>query len=196
MKVDGSERTQRTFDNTGKFNSVLSRNGAFIVYDTFESSGSGIYVLPLGANTPRFLVAGLFPTLTPDDKSVIFSGQGGIEKINLDGSGRKIISGLSGAEPSVSHNGQKITFTRIESDPVTEAPRINIYIADVNGTNTRFVTEGEDPSFSADGKSLVYVQGSDNIVTIDIDGKNRRTLIASDSDNEAYFAPSWGPAAF
>jgi len=71
----------------------------------------------------------------------------------------------------------------------------SIYIIDSNGENLRKITEGASPSWSPDGKRIVFrgvIEGKWKVYVVDIDGTNRERLTNSPSSIEE-IRPVWSP---
>ena len=99
--------------------------------------------------------------------------------------------------PTWSPNGTLIAFVRVNSlNPMFS----DLYIADRNGQNERFVTQvAYRPEWSPDGTRIVFDNGSDasNIEIVDVNGANRRFFPGAANGSLAWdieYAPSWDPS--
>ncbi len=102
---------------------------------------------------------GFSPSLSPDGQQIAFSGAGGLNIINRDGSGARVI-GDGGGHVSWSPNGKYLASTN---------STLNVYNTDgtnVIGINNPIAsTDGfGNASWSPDSQSLVYV-GSHDVLT-------------------------------
>ncbi|MDR0659407.1 MAG: hypothetical protein LBG19_01105 [Prevotellaceae bacterium] len=94
---------------------------------------------------------------------------------------------------SISPDGDYIAYSDVANK--------NLYICDINGNNIKQLTNFTDdtyveicPSWSKDGKIIAYVtykltdEGNDvercEVCTINVDGSNQKTLVATDSGDE------------
>jgi Tol biopolymer transport system component len=136
---------------------------------------------------------------SPDGNKIVFSALYNshdgfkIYTINADGSGftniRPVLDLYSDeSEPAWSPDGQRIAFSQFFGGV------FKIYIMDVDGKNTRFLTEGGAPSWSPDGKFITFVRrlpdiNSGNIFVIGVDGQGLRQLTKDIYAN----VPKWSP---
>lgn len=101
----------------------------------------------------------------------------GIWIMHGDGSNPvKIIN--SGSEPVWSPNGQQLTYS------ASYLSRTEIFIANLDGTNIRRITDNatssvSNPSWSPDGNKIVFVRSDGKIYRINIDGSNEVCLNVS-----------------
>jgi len=97
-------------------------------------------------------------------------------------------SQVADTSPSWSPGGNKIVFTSFKASRPDGIPTIadyGIYVMDADGRNRTQVlalpsdVPANSPSWSPDGKRIVYASRS--IVTMDLDGSNRRAVFLSTS---------------
>jgi dipeptidyl aminopeptidase/acylaminoacyl peptidase len=166
---------------------------------------SGVYVASAGGGEPRKIVpaSAREPAWAPDGKTLAYSTETSIRRVNADGSQRRTLSGrLKGTvwHPVWSRDGMHIAFLRtIFRGGGSEG---EIWVVRPDGTRLRRVAvdvpfrPGLDPtpfSWAPDGRRLVYVRLANRttdlwIVRVD-GGKPRRVLRTSVSDR----APMWSP---
>ncbi|HTP34775.1 MAG TPA: protein kinase [Candidatus Acidoferrales bacterium] len=144
--------------------------------------------------------AELFPSLSPDGRSVVFAGKasgnwdiylqqvGAAEGVNLTQD-----SGADETQPAFSPDGRTIAF-RSERDGG------GIFVMRSDGTAVRRVTDsGYNPAWSPDGRQIVYAEESitrpedrsgrvSRIWVVDLAGGRKRLLIKDDG-----VQPQWSP---
>jgi Tol biopolymer transport system component/flagellar hook assembly protein FlgD len=144
------------------------------------------------------------PSWSPDGSSLGFisnrSGNWDLYKMNTDGSKVKQITANSAAEnvPAWSPDGTKLAFGSDRQGHLL-LPKWNIWTLNRDGTNPSQVTQDETtfrdetPSWSPDGKKLIYASDQDGnfdiwMVNADSSGKTKIT-----SSSEAETRPAWSP---
>ena len=137
------------------------------------------------------------PSFSVDGKSILFvtwndENLGAIYSINLDGSGLEKIIKEKGIyrTPAYNNRGSKITYLKESGNGdqgFDYTKKTGIYIADVDGSNAKMVSEnGEFPAFSADDKRIFFQTGGSffggltkNLKSIDLNGKDERSHFSS-----------------
>lgn len=141
------------------------------------------------------------PSVSPDGQKIAFSsdrsGAPMIYIMNSDGSEvkRKTFVGRYNSSPAWSPDGLKIAFAGQTDD------HYDIFIMDVETGNISKITSAkkangryasnEDPSFSPDGRFVVYTSdrtGSNQIYISTIDGSEERAIT---KDKHNYYKPRW-----
>lgn len=125
-----------------------------------------------------------YPSLAPDGQSVVYSGfreQNVYEIYSLDlrnGNVDQLTDkiGVLNA-PEISPDGNSITFMR--GDPATG--NMQIMVMDRDGGNAKVISgaSGWDPTWSPDGKQILFAGGPENGVQLfvaDRNGKNKRQV--------------------
>ena len=116
------------------------------------------------------------PEYSPDGKRLVFTREEGnvghIWIMNSDGTQPKQLTADSGydSSPSFSPDGTQVVFTRNVTDlkfrPGTAASS-EIFVIDIDGTDEKRLTNNEvadfQPSFSPDGKQILYDVWADDI---------------------------------
>jgi TolB protein len=160
--------------------------------------------------------AHFYPSLAPDGRSVMYSAFYGTDNYEIyeleldDGSVNRLTNGY-GVEtaPEISPDGKFVTFTK--SNPGTG--NLQIIVANRNGGDPFNISRvyGWDPTWSPDGKKLLFASDSNGLVqlyTVNLDGKNLTTItnlpaIRGRSDWSAdgnyivtYSGPAWNRELF
>ena len=191
----------------------LNSGGSFspdgnYVYLTISKSGTpNIYKINLKGQEVAQLTNGpsgamnVEVAVSPDGTKLAFSSDRGgspmIYTMNSDGTNvqRKTFQGKYNSTPTWSHDGKKIAFAgQIEN-------YFDIFTMDADGGNIVRITtalkangqraSNEDPSFSPDGRYIVYTSnrtGKNQIYLNNLDGSNEHR-VTNDSYN--YFKPKW-----
>ena len=114
--------------------------------------------------------------------------------INADGSGLIPLPSAPGGDydPSWSPDGNQIAFTSLRKEGVP-----GIYILNLLDYSVKSLVEDEtraisQPAWSPDGKEIAYVNSDNRIWVMDVNGKNRRSLISGEGDY-IISGPSWSP---
>jgi tricorn protease-like protein len=99
------------------------------------------------------------PSFSPDSRAIVFSRSGDVFSVRADGSGlRRVTSGPDvDTAPKVAPNGRYVLFERRSK----EGAPADLYTVSLNGGATKAITAAGDDdreaSFSADGKTIVFV---------------------------------------
>ncbi len=143
-------------------------------------------------------------SVSPDSKKIAFSsdrsGYPMIYVMDVNGSNvtRMTFAGRYNAGPAWSPDGKLIAFAGFDKD------HFDIFLMNADGTNMLRLTSSEkrgssrmanneDPSFSPDGRHIVFFSdrtGSKQIYIVNLDGSDERRLTF---DNFNYIKPSWSP---
>lgn len=135
------------------------------------------------------------PTWSPDGRQVCFSSSSGgsvrLYTVPADGGDMKALNtgGVRGAtEPDWSPDGKWIAFTRMG-----RGENFEIFVVPSEGGSAKKVADGEDPSWAANSRLLVFVRrakdGTRRLSLLDVPtGHVKDALPASGSCSQ----PSWG----
>ena len=149
---------------------------------------------------------GIFPSYHPSGKSLICNDKTAgilhnrIVTMNVDGSGESVLfsdSLKSALVPVWSPQGDKITFALGQFFQTIKGPAVaDIAVMNGDGSELKILTGGNGnfgfPSWSPDGKQIVYRMSSDTskgLFIIDVETKKVKALTTNSHDN----FPSWSP---
>lgn len=180
-------------------------NGTFIAYQDLAQDGTHISVRDLKTNVSRRVSreggSNISPVFSKDGRNLMFaSGQDGVDlfMVPVDGSAPAqrvtVGRGSLNVSPSFSPDGRRVAFS---SDRLGHN---EIYITDVDGTNTDLLTTTatearpyrSNPDWSNDGRRVAYsaqVDGTFQVMAITLRDRLVNQL-TSEGTNED---PSWGP---
>jgi TolB protein len=141
------------------------------------------------------------PAISPDGSKIAFSsdrsGNPMIYIMNADGTSPKRITfaGKYNATPAWSPDGKRLAFAGWSDD------HFDIFTVNADGTDMIRITtakkpngkgaQNEDPTYSADGRLLMYTSnrtGTNQIYISNLDGTEERRIT---NDNANYFKPKW-----
>src|SRR5262245_7509678 len=168
VRVDGTGVTPLTLFGSS-FHPAWSPDGKWIAHEFWAGSGSwSIWLMSSDGSVHQNLTPGedaMMPTWSPDGSKILHirsvrgpAWPNELYIMNSDGTNPQRITQNDGQEtdPEFSPDGAWIAFSS-----QTETPP-NIYITRPDGTGARQLTSegGRSPSWSPDGKRIVYVRGS------------------------------------
>ena len=119
------------------------------------------------------------------------SGGGVIVARYRNGTRRDLSSGPHAEQPSFSPDGRFLVYEQRSPDAPSDVIRSNIVVAHADGSGARVVSAGTDPSWSPDGRSLLFkfwVAESNElwVATVNADGSGFRRLAPG-------VHPAWSP---
>jgi TolB protein len=182
-------------------------DGKQVVYERILHRGSTDHLIPTASRDPEFelVLSEPFPSFSPDGKKLVYSQLGdhgtsasdtSIEIMNADGSGQHTLfhrEGLSAFDAVWSPAGDMIAlcvgkYFRAPGFPASQVALIKPdasgfkVIAD-DGVNNGF------PSWSPDGKRIVYKRGRQLVILSLADGK----ITPLTGESHWYNFPQWSP---
>jgi Tol biopolymer transport system component len=131
------------------------------------------------------------PTWSPDGSRLIFTRNGVLQVINVDGTGMTPLANEDGSStPDWSPDGTRVAYE-------STTPGFGIRIRGADGSNPFTVTSqagDRNPRWAPDNQRLVFarvVNGKSQLFTVHADGTGETKLSANANASEA--APSWSP---
>ena len=187
--ASGSRRPIMKFPGTNS-GASFSPDGSRIACTLSRDGNPELYIAGANGSSPRRLTrtrgVESSPTWSPDGSEIIYSsdqrGTPQLYRISAaGGTGRLIPTGFGYCtEPSWSPDGKKLAFTVRQGG-------FSIAVMDIATGATRVLAEGQDPSWGADSRHLIYSDGSSIILLDSI--KGRRTAVVSGLGKLS--EPSW-----
>jgi TolB protein len=177
-----------------------SPDGKTLAVTLSRDGGSQLFLLNASGGEPRRLIQSgsidTEPVFSPDGQSIYFvSDRGGspqIYKVSVAGMGveRVTFTGTYNISPALSPDGRWIAYI----SRVGGAFKLHVMeLAGGNATAISDTTADESPSFSPNGKLLVYAtqqRGHEALMTSTLDGKVKARLNGQSGDIRE---PNWGP---
>jgi serine/threonine-protein kinase len=157
----GSRRLLST--EKGAWTGIWSPDGESVAYGGYAGDGYGIYLETVGSNSPATLLYKSDKNMNPyawhEDSGLLFNIGAGIFRLDPDASGEaELLVDTDDSEwgPDISPNGRWFAYTSDESG------RYEVYARAIGGDRSYTVSldGGEEPIFSADGKTLYYRYGN------------------------------------
>lgn len=177
-----------------------SPDGKTLAVTLSRDGGSQLFLLNAAGGEPRRLIQSggidTEPVFSPDGQSIFFvSDRGGapqIYKVSANGQGveRVTFTGSYNISPALSADGRWMAYiSRVGG-------AFKLHLMELAGGTVKSITEtaaDESPSFSPNGKLLVYAtqqQGKEALMTSTLDGKVKARLNGQNGDIRE---PDWGP---
>ncbi len=160
--------------------------------------GSGLMQItdiPEGACEPKWSPDGMqIVFISPCPRHLNSYPGANLYLINADGSGMTPLPNVPGGDydPSWSPLGGQIAFTSLRKSGVP-----GIFIINLNDYSVKSLVEDEtraisQPAWSPDGSVIAYVNSDNRVWVMDVNGKNRRSLISGPGDYMIN-SPAWSP---
>lgn len=174
MDADGKNQRQFTTDAADDFFQSWSPDGTALVFTSTRSGNKDIWLQKLDGtaavqltNNPANDDDAVF---TPDGKQIVFdtARAGGnnadIWVMDADGKNQRRIYGTPAIEevPAVSPDGRFIAFDRVTQGATFV--RQEVLLTDFAGSGEVLIGQGSYPSFSPDGKNIMYVNPNGELV--------------------------------
>ena len=177
MDADGSNRKKVSFNNRSNLEPVISPDGRYLVYASFEGRHPHLVRTDIDGSNPKQLTEGGdedLPRFTPDGKWIVYHNidhsQYSIRKVSIDGGEPVTLVNENATQPDVSPDGNFVAcFARRAGTPAVE-----IMVVPIGGgapVATFALPSSVDPEWpglrwTPDGTGLTYVvteQGVSNV---------------------------------
>jgi eukaryotic-like serine/threonine-protein kinase len=190
---EGSARRQLTFDGNNS-KPAISPDGRYIVFCSTRAGGVNIWRMNSDGTQPLQLTTGVYqdlPSVTADNKWVIYRTGKGIRKVSIDGGPPQILFDREVQGPSLSPDGRLLAFF-VNEQPDSQVWHVEIYDLTSGSIVKRFALPDSTHPFNGmsltpdnrlrwapDGKGLAYVSsssGASNIWIQPLNGGPSRKL--------------------
>jgi serine/threonine protein kinase/sugar lactone lactonase YvrE len=203
VNVDGSDKKQITSDAYVEEFPAVSPDGRYLVF-TSNRNGRKLWRTDLDGRNPKQLTDGnsydFYPAFSPDSQWVFFSsnraGSMNLWKVGINGGQPTRLSDMFAAFPNVSPDGKWIACYHVDEE---NASQLIIFSVEggqptktINLPSTLAPLNGH-PSWSPDGKSILFVNRANNITNIwsqPIDGSPPKPITNFKSLWVYYYTPS------
>ncbi|HEU4872725.1 MAG TPA: protein kinase, partial [Pyrinomonadaceae bacterium] len=198
MDGDGSNRKQVIFNEWSSVEPVMSPDGRYIVYASFEGRHPHLWRVDSDGTNPKQLTSGGdedLPRFTPDGKWVVYhsinSNKYSIRKVSIDGGEPTTVLSDWSTQPDVSPDGKLVAcFTRLEG---TATWKIFVVPIDGGAPIKKFAlpvtVNPEWPGLRWTPEGLIYVstvQGVSNVWRQALNGGDPKQL-TDFKENKIFF---------
>ena len=185
---------------------AIAADSGTIVFQGNRGGPPAVFTVKSDGSDLERLGTGLQPSISRDGKRIVFvrssssgaelwvlnSGNGSVERITADVKGN--------AQPAISPDGSRIVFVGRARAGGDLNEREHLYVIDADGSNERELTNGQrnadsEPSFSPDGKRIVFVRTSNftQLMTISVGGGDPTPVTNRDGPFTGPEGPSYSP---
>lgn len=173
-----------------------SPDGKQVAFTRFRNGMAAIWMMNADGSSPKEICDGLQPSWTPDGQAILFCRYGQVMHRDLASGKEKLISPEMWEQCSFAVMSPDQTQVICSSQH--EGP-IGLFLIDLaTGKTERLGTSKEacTPSWSADGKTIVY-QTSNHVCRIGVDGQNEEDLtFGAGIQHQARFSPDGAWVAY
>ena len=176
---NGGNRKQLTSNGAMNFSPVVSADGRYIVFVTWQDEKKNVWRMNLDGSNPVRLTSGLadsFPDLSPDGRWVVYTAFDGVKptlwKVSIDGGTPVHITDHAATVSIISPDGKYIAYSYPES-LAPFAPPNHLAVLPFEGgppVKTFEITSSGTVStvmqWSADSKSILYTVNANNVSNI------------------------------
>ena len=176
---EGNNRKQLTANNAMNFSPVVSADGRYIVFVSWQNDKKNIWRMNLDGSNPMRLTSGLFesfPALSPDGRWIVYTSLEGAKptvwKVSIDGGTPVQVTEHIATAASISPDGRWIAYTYPESpDPFAPPNHLAVIPFDGGAPMKTFEVRASGTvltvaQWSADGKSILYTVNANNVSNI------------------------------
>ena len=207
LKIRNPDRTVVSVVKGAVRHPSWSADGSRVVFERVIQPAVTEHLMPTASRDPEFelLLSEPFPAFSPDGAKLLYSAYGGngtntsntrIQMMNADGSAERTLfhrEGFSAFDAVWSPAGGVIAFCVGKYFRAPGAPASQIGLINEDGSGFRAVADdgvnNGFPSWSPDGKKIVYRRGRDLVIQTIADGKLVHLTDGSHYDN----FPQWSP---
>jgi TolB protein len=201
VNADGSGLTRMTDGPKAESSGSFSPDGSRILFASDRGGVNELFLIPAGGGEAvqitRDTAAGFRPVWGPDGSHILFraskpaseedGAMGEFFRVRPDGTDAGKVTGGPRREfnPAYSPDGAKIVFDAHENGITWESgTEWDVWVMNADGSGRRNLTAGNKvndwgPSWSPDGKTIVFVSGLENVYDIYVmnaDGTDRRRI--------------------
>ncbi|MCA8919247.1 MAG: PD40 domain-containing protein [Planctomycetes bacterium] len=165
--TNGQGLRQITTNAADDFFQNWSPDGQSVVFCSTRSGNKDIWIKGVDGSPAVQLTTDLEsdddPVFSPDGRQIAFdsgrSGNADIYVMDVDGKNQRRVYGTPAIEevPTFSPDGRFLAFDRITRG--ASFFRQDVVVTDINGSGEVLVGEGSYPSYTPDGKEILYVDG-------------------------------------
>ncbi len=176
---DGANRKQLTANKGMNFSPVVSSDGRYVVFASWQDDKKNIWRMNLDGSNPVRLTSGLaesFPSLSPDGRWIVYTALDGprptLWKVSIDGGTPVQVTDHTVTSAAISPDGRSIAYTYPESrDPFAPPNRLAVIAFEGGAPIKTFEINTSGTvltltQWALDGKSILYTVNKNNVSNI------------------------------